>query len=586
MGNGIKQRVYFHEFNVSGEGYIYLPLASGLIRAYAESFPEIAAAYEFAPFIFRREPIEEILDRYEEPTVALFSIASWNEQFSLALSREIKTRWPECEVVLGGPQVPSGSRVQEYRTANPWVDHLVHGEGEGPVAEILLVRLSLAQKQGRDPIDLDSIPSPYLAGLYDYLFRDIGDGIQYQAIFETNRGCPYRCSFCGWNRGAGNGKVREFTLERVEAELEWIAKNRIQYIFCADGNFGLLQRDVEIAKMISRIKRRCGYPEKVRACYAKDAGDRVLEIAMLLKDCDAGKAVTIARQSYCAEAMLNSGRIPPREDRLTQFREDLRFAGIPAYNELILGLPGETLTSWIKGLEFSMEAPSAQLFVYLAQVFPNARLSDPDYQHEHEIETKRILLTPTHGLPLADGEPEEYEEIVVATKILPDDNFRYALILSWLVMALHGMGLIRNIIEWMHETGKSRMDFIRYLFFQSTRFPRSAILLEIGKFVEWNADRILAGGGRCIVLPEYGPIYWDIEEALYLLLAERKEGLYHELCPLIESFMGGIFDPVVLDRVISEQIKAVPSLSSYGNDRIRYAREVVLHGRKSGRFDV
>ena len=587
MGNGVKKRVYLHEFNVSGEGYIYLPLASGLIRAYAESIPEIAAVYEFAPFIFRREPIEEIFTRYEEPAVALFSVAAWNEQFSLSLSREIKARWPECKVIFGGPQVPSGSGVLEYRAANPWVDHLVHGEGEGPVAEILLGRLRQVREHFKDQIDLSSIPSPYLAGLYDYLFDGKDEGIIYQAIFETNRGCPYRCSFCGWNRGSGNAKVREFPLERVEAELEWIAEHRIEYIFCADGNFGLLQRDVEITKMISRIKGRCGYPEKVRVCYAKDAGDRVKEIAMLLKDCAAGKAVTIARQSYCVEAIINSGRILPRENRLTQFREDLRFAGIPAYNELILGLPGETLGSWFNGLKTSMDAPSAQLFVYLAQVFPNARLADPDYQREHEIETKKILLTPTHGLPLADGEHEEYEEIVIATKTLSDENFRYALILSWLVMALHGMGMIRNILEWMRNVGKSRMDFIRYLFFQSTRFPRSVILQEMGKFLEGHADRILSGGGRCIVLPEYGPIYWDIEEALYLILAERKEGFYHELCPLIESFMGGMpFDPVNLDRVISEQMKNVPSLSDYGKDRIAFAREIVLHGRKSGRFDA
>src|SRR3990167_3072501 len=302
----MKKQIYLHEFNMPMEGSIYLPLASGLIRAYAESILEIKAAYEFAPFIFRREPIEQLMEVYDNPAFALFSVAAWNEQYCLEVSKNIGQRWPDCGIVFGGSQIPSGkNKARDYMMAHPWISYAVLGEGEGDIAEILLHHLNpLKEEIGitRKTIALGSIPSPYLAGLYDYLLEE-DSGIKYQAIFETNRGCPYHCAFCGWDRGGQQEGIRSFDISRIKAEIDWMGYHGIDYIFCADGNFGILDRDIEIARMICDTKERYGYPEKVRACYAKDAGDRVVKIASILKACDAGKAVTHARQSYSAKVL-------------------------------------------------------------------------------------------------------------------------------------------------------------------------------------------------------------------------------------------------------------------------------------------
>ena len=36
-------------------------------------------------------------------------------------------------------------------------------------------------------------------------------------------------------------------LDRVYSELDWFSKNKIEFIFCCDANFGMLPRDFEIA---------------------------------------------------------------------------------------------------------------------------------------------------------------------------------------------------------------------------------------------------------------------------------------------------------------------------------------------------
>ena len=64
---------------------------------------------------------------------------------------------------------------------------------------------------------LDDIPSPYLSGMLDNFF----DG-RLSPLLETNRGCPFKCSFCH----TGNDyfqKIHMFSIERIKQELEYIA---------------------------------------------------------------------------------------------------------------------------------------------------------------------------------------------------------------------------------------------------------------------------------------------------------------------------------------------------------------------------
>ena len=51
--------------------------------------------------------------------------------------------------------------------------------------------------------DLNDIPSPYLTGLLDPFLHE-----GYQPMLETNRSCPYRCTFCAW--GIGTQKLGKF----------------------------------------------------------------------------------------------------------------------------------------------------------------------------------------------------------------------------------------------------------------------------------------------------------------------------------------------------------------------------------------
>ena len=56
--------------------------------------------------------------------------------------------------------------------------------------------------------DLDEIPSPFLEGAFDSIMA-ANPQESWIGLWETNRGCPFRCTFCDWG-SATAAKVTKF----------------------------------------------------------------------------------------------------------------------------------------------------------------------------------------------------------------------------------------------------------------------------------------------------------------------------------------------------------------------------------------
>ena len=641
------REVYFNEFNVLMDNAAYLPLVSGLLRAYAEQSPEIVAHYRFMPFLFHRDDPARVVASYANPDVAAFSVSMWNEQLSLAVAREVKRRHPDCLVVFGGPQVPH--HPADYFARYPFIDVAVRGEGEEAFSEILLRHLESADFSGiagtawRDgegrcvrndveraqPRDLDQYPSPYLEGLFEPLWTS-HPHMQFQAIIETNRGCPFLCTFCFWGQGGLSRRYRYHTMERVIAEIEWCAQHRIRYVFNADSNFGMHKRDHEIAEALVATKARYGYPEKFRTCFGKNTDDQIFEIAALLHAHDLEKGITLARQSNDAEVLKNIKRA---NIKMSTYRNlQLRFNAreIPVYSELILGLPGETYETWTAGIDDLLNSGlKNQLFIYFAEVYPNTELADPEYQRRFGVVTRRIVLSETHGAVRENSVPE-YEDIVIETTSMTTADWRRMTTFSWVTMVMHSLKVGFFVLYYLHHRhGIGYGEFLRYLAEGGMPSGEGAILrAELATF-ERHLDVMLEKGeGRGCAVPAYGPIYWDEEEASFLRICDRPDAFYAELETIVRGFLSrrGIeADDDEVAEALAYQRMLIPSPEGtalrerrfehnfpeffetafredavalarrpqilqlrepreYGGDRVAFARETVLWGRKSGRM--
>ena len=52
--------------------------------------------------------------------------------------------------------------------------------------------------------DLEEVPSPFLTGGFDDLIIENPD-IKFLTVWETNRGCPFSCTFCDWGSATKEG---------------------------------------------------------------------------------------------------------------------------------------------------------------------------------------------------------------------------------------------------------------------------------------------------------------------------------------------------------------------------------------------
>lgn len=470
------KQIYLNEYNLSMGNTVYLPLATGMLRSYAETFPYILDQYEFAPFIYRIDTPENILKQYDNPSVAAFSVSMWNYNLSLEVAKRIKKKWPLCLIVFGGPSVPDKATYP--------IDKIIKGEGESQ-----FVGLLLGQNTPKQAL-LDVYPSPYTAGLFDGL---INETTQFQAIVETNRGCGNLCSYCYWGHGGLDKKYRFFTLDYIRDVARWIGRNKIKYVFCADSNFGIFPRDVEIAKIFAETKAHYGYPEKFRVCYGKTESDSIFQAAQVLHNADLAKAVTLSRQSTNPVVLSNINRTNIKNSTFEALQHKYTSFGIPTYSELILGLPGETFESFKEGVLSSLKhSQNNNLFIYHCSVLPNTQLADKEYQKKFGIKTVRLPMAETHCEVRPDNYVKEYEEIIIETNTMSREEWVLLTAWSWEIQLKYSLGYNERIGT-----------------------PISNLFLDI-------ANDILRGIPRSRVIPEAGNIYWEPEEYAFLLLHKKN----------------------------------------------------------------
>ena len=73
-------------------------------------------------------------------------------------------------------------------------------------------------------MDLSEVPSPYIMGLFDHL-DEMYPGKIWNAVIETNRGCPFMCTFCDWG-GTTFSKVKKFGLNALKKNLDWMGQKQ------------------------------------------------------------------------------------------------------------------------------------------------------------------------------------------------------------------------------------------------------------------------------------------------------------------------------------------------------------------------
>ncbi len=550
------KNVYLVQVDVSactGTENAYLPYTVGLLAASAWRVERVRSEYCFKEFIFLREDIDNVVAAMDEPAVVGFSNYCWNTEYNKLLAEKIKERYPNCLIVFGGHNIPGGSGfLRDY----PFVDILSHGEGEKAFGEILLAALDssfenvanisyrssgeLVDTRLEPPGELD-FPSPYLDGWFDDIVAKHPE-ITFNAILETSRGCPNKCAYCDW--GLLKSKTRLFSLERVLAEIKWMGEHKIAFVWGADANFGMFERDLEIADALIEAKRTSGYPERMRMNYSKNNFERVFEIVRKFKDCEFDRiGATLSFQSLSPTVLSNIGRknmsLEFFRDLLTRYNTE----GMKAYSELILGLPGESYASFIRGIGELFEIGQHFVFeVYSCILLPNSIMGSSDYIDRFGIKTVRTEILRPHFENSAFTVPE-YNNIIIETNTMSRADWIRATVFYYLAKAFHGNGLLRAFAIYLHFEQnipyEQFYDGLLNYFESKPGLFTSEIYFELKR----HADEISSGiTNRKLFFEPSGDVVWDDHEYAVLNLLNNREKFFEDVLPYLIRF--GIADDI------------------------------------------
>jgi radical SAM superfamily enzyme YgiQ (UPF0313 family) len=659
------KNVYLFEINDVLTNQAKLPYSTGLIWSYCNTIPEIKENYNLKNIFWWRQSTESYLSQINNPSVIGFSCFVWNWTSNIALAKAIKEKYPECIIVFGGWQVPMSDRIKGFFEKHPYVDIAVHGEGELTFAEILTenikklpvwenisgcsfpYRMLRNKNSVNKTIDyglkikkefkisdysnlttfttaprprignIAEMPSPYLDGLFDKLIMNCN--YELEATFETTRGCPYSCTYCEIGTKYYQ-KIKYHSLDKICAEIDWMSKNKVVFVYNADSNFGMLKDHLPITKYLVHKKKTTGYPQKHRCDWSKNQADKVIELAKIFYDAEMDKGITIALQSMNPETLKAIKRKNVDGGKLKDFISLYEGTSLPSYIELILGLPEETKDSFVQGICKVMEyGQHNYIGIYPLTALPNTPFGDPEYIKKYNLKIINTYPAFSH-IDINDNNVLEREHMVVSSNTMSMDDYRDATLYRWMFMFAHYLGATQFIARFVNKHfNVSFEDFYKNFMEYMIKQRDKSFLGNQLKSTSDALDGVLnctAPWGR-VVNSVRENFAWDFEEATIIEIMKNKNIFYEELkqylnvnydfdsellddlivyqdsammdptynYPIIKSFNYNIHDVIYNDVKLQKNINKISFTNkNYNGDYFEYGKETLWWGRRTASY--
>ena len=365
-----------------------VPLAAGYLKMYAElkglgerHTIDILPTRE-ANTLGDAALVEAILRR--DPWLVGFTCYLWNIDRTLWILERLKARKPELITVVGGPEITADN---DWTLRHPAVDYAVIGEGEQTFVELLgalqddgkLSRtaapfgLNGLHERGmtnrplfRKPLpSLNEISSPYLAGILDA-------GDEKMLLLETIRGCVYKCKFCYYPKSYD--ALYYVDEEKIRANLRHARERDVREVVLLDPTLNQGRNFDKFVELLAEENpdRQFTYFGELRAEGIKESTAKLLKQANFTE-------VEIGLQSIDPLAM----DLMDRKNNMKAFERGVKSlldVGIDVKVDLIIGLPGDTVDSVRRGLDYL----HSNRFFSRIQVFNLAILPGTAFRAEAE----------------------------------------------------------------------------------------------------------------------------------------------------------------------------------------------------------
>ena len=468
-------------YNTVGMSTASFPLNVGYIAAYCKK--QFGSKVDITLFKYIDDLEASI---YENPPDILgVSNYVWCHRIGLEMLDLARSQNPNVITVLGGPNFPQDLESQKsFMKKYSNVDFYVPIEGELGFSNIVEEALNVSELNYKKeflfkkPIDgcisrnldgsiqfsipkmrtkeLDEVPSPYLTGFMDKFF----DG-ELTPMIQTNRGCPFTCTFCV--DGADSvTKVNQFGLDRVSSELNYIGEHipkNINTLQISDLNFGMYPRDIEICDDIVDIQNKYNYPERVLSTTGKNKKERIIQAIERL---NGTMSLVMSVQSMDEQILQNIRRSNISVDHMLALQPTIKRVGLVTNSEVILALPGETYQTQIDTLRKLLTAKLDFVEVYSCMLLMGSEMNTPEQRKKWNFQTKFRIL-PRDFTTLRNGKNViETEEIVVGSDTLSFEEYIELRTLSFSIYVTNIGIVYDSLLKFLRENNTEVFD----LFFQ------------------------------------------------------------------------------------------------------------------------
>lgn len=333
-------------------GAAYLKQAAARIKqTRVDILPESITAYLADEALLRI-----IIDR--RPDIVGFTVYCWNLDRSLYMARKLKEAYGP-RIIFGGPEITPDNR----RAAADAVDFRVFGEGEAVFLKLLQDPSFWRCNHAAASADniFEKGPNPYLADLLEPEIEDM-------LLVETQRGCPYHCSYCYYNKS--RDRLSFADTDSILKAIRWARERNIAEIYLLDPS---LNTRPDLKTLLDNIAdlntdRRLSLVSEIRA----EAIDARLADSLAR----AGFSwFEIGLQSTNPAALKRMHR-PTNLKLFSAGIRHLKQAGILPRIDLIAGLPDDDLT----GFKASVDFLKTNDLIDDVQVFPLSVLPGTEFR--------------------------------------------------------------------------------------------------------------------------------------------------------------------------------------------------------------
>ena len=463
-----------------------MPAAVGGIATFTELVLELKNPIQIYKY---PEKLANDLEN-ETPNIIGFSNYLWDLELSLAFARRIKQVNPKVITVFGGPNYPITSDEQkEFLKCHPEIDFYVKREGEMAFATLVanlvnvdfkkelisdeLPSVDFIRKDGSIQIsetidrisDLTVIPSPYLQGKMDEFF----DG-KFQPIIQTNRGCPFACTFCVEGELYYN-RVNRSKHEKIDLELEYIGKKMKTVVekgggnnlLIVDSNFGMFNWDVDTCKTIARCQDKYNWPEYIHVNTGKNNKEKVLNAANLVRG-----AIRLSGsvQTLDTQTLKNIKRSNISADKLMELAMESSKINADSRSEIILCLPGEKKQSHFDTIKAIIDAGFNRIDSYQLMMLPGTELCTDDTKKKYEMSLRYRVLPRDFGSYNVLGKTmpaAEIEEICVSTNTLSFEDYLDCRKMHLIVQTIYNNEIFGTVVKFIKSLGISPFNWIKLI---------------------------------------------------------------------------------------------------------------------------